>query len=569
MKFDAKGVLGTVYNFFWGADPMRELLLKRKKRFILYVLACFLPVITQLLQSYSFALLVGSVQVGKMDYFIKVFTLTIFLAFAGSLLYVLSRFMRIGYMRDTILDVRIGAFEKILTHSYENFNKKSKDTYISNLINDINVFEQNFFLKLLNVIFNIGVYVSSLAILLFLDFKFALGIFIISLLVFLLTKSFENKTVKLQEEVSERNENFTLDISNTFNGLEILKLNSVEDKFLYKSLKAVDQVERKKFHYTVFTEGQRSLTRFLSYFIFVGMLVYLMSLAFNGGSYTLIALMLQLANSCIWPIGNALPMFNDLKASKAIYDKITKIDTEDNNRIKKEKDFSFNSNIDVLNLNFSYEGKEIFRDLSFKIEKGKKYLLKGASGAGKSTLTKLLSMTYDNFEGSIKLDNVDYKEINEESFNKHISFIYQDVFLFEDTIMNNITLFKELPLAEVQNAIDRSGLREFIESKPLGLQEMLMENGKNLSGGQRQRISIARAIIKNADILFVDEGTSGLNDELGRAVEDTILSLDNTVIAISHRYYEGITEKYDFVLELRDGKIKQYSNAEYFEGVAV
>ncbi|MDF2671771.1 MAG: transporter related [Clostridiales bacterium] len=562
-------MLKYVKTLILGGNQMKELLLKRKKRFMLYVLACFLPVINTLLQNLSFALLIGSIQVGKIDYFIKVFALTIFFVLIGELFYITSRFMRIGYMRDTILDVRIGAFEKILKHSFESFNKKSKDTYISNLINDINTFEQNFFLKLLNVIFNIGVYTSSLAILFFLDYKFALGIFVISLLMFLLTRSFENKTVKLQDEVSENNEKFTLDISNTFNGLEVLKLNSVEDKFLYKSLKAVDQVERKKFHYTVFTEGQRSLTRFLSYFIFIGVLIYSINLTFSGGSITTIVLMVQLANSCIWPIGNALPMFNDLKASKAIYEKITKIDIEDNNIIKKEKDFIFNSNIDVCDLKFSYEGKEIFKGLSFKIEKGKKYLLKGASGAGKSTLTKLLSMTYDNYDGSIKLDGTNYREINEKNFNKHISFIYQDVFLFEDTIMNNITLFKDIPSVEVINAVEKSGLGEFIDSKASGLQEMLMENGKNLSGGQRQRISIARAIIKNADILFVDEGTSGLNDELGRAVEDTILSLDSTVIAISHRYYEGITEKYDYILELSDGIINQYTGFEYFEGVAI
>ena len=94
---------------------------------------------------------------------------------------------------------------------------------------------------------------------------------------------------------------------------------------------------------------------------------------------------------------------------------------------------------------------------------------------------------------------------------------------------------------------------------------MLLENGKNLSGGQRQRISIARAIAKQAKILFVDEGTSALNEEIGRQIENAFLNLDATVIAISHRYYQGITEQYDEVLEIKNGSVVTYSAQEYFE----
>ena len=122
---------------------------------------------------------------------------------------------------------------------------------------------------------------------------------------------------------------------------------------------------------------------------------------------------------------------------------------------------------------------------------------------------------------------------------------------------------------KVQEAANKAGLDSLLKKKEKGINEMLMENGKNLSGGERQRISIARAIVKDCEILFADEGTSSLDEELGRKVEDTILSLDCTVVAISHRYYEGITEKYDYVLEIKNNQVNQYTSDEYFMEVAI
>ena len=194
-------------------------------------------------------------------------------------------------------------------------------------------------------------------------------------------------------------------------------------------------------------------------------------------------------------------------------------------------------------------------------------MIKGVSGAGKTTLMNLLAMVYDDFDGSIKVDGVDYREIEEKSFYDKVAFIYQDVFLFEDTIKNNITLYRDIPEEQITYAAKVSGLDALLEERKEGLNERLAENGKNLSGGQRQRISIARAIAKNAEILFVDEGTSNLNEELGKEIEKVFLELDNTVIAISHRYYEGVTENYDYVIELKNGEVNCYPACDYFNEV--
>ena len=552
----------------WGVF-MKELLLKRKSRFSLYILACFIPVLDDTLLNLAISLVIGSIQVGTMENLTKVGLISAGIVIIGSIMYVVSRFMRISFMRDTLLDVRLLAFDKILNSSYKNFSKKSKDSYISNLINDINIFESNFFLQLINVIYRGGVYIVSLTIIGFLDINFAMVAFGVSILLFFISKSFEKRTVKLQEEVSERNEDFAVDMSNTFNGLEILKLNSIEDRFLSKALKSVTGLERKKFGFNIYTDSQRRIMEFLGFGFLIGSLIYLSTLIDKGMSLTKITYMVQLSNGCIWNITGILPLFNQLKSSAKIYDKITKNTEGDSNLVQKEKDFIFEKEIKVENLSFEYEGKEIFKDVSFKIEKGKKYLLKGPSGAGKSTLIKLLSMIYDDYNGNIMVDGVDYKDIKESNLNNKVSFIYQDVFLFEDTIYNNIVLYKSYDEGQISEAIGRAGLDGLIQKKENGVQEMLMENGKNLSGGERQRISIARAIVKDCEILFVDEGTSSLDEELGRKVEDTILSLDCTVIAISHRYYEGITEKYDSVIEIKNNQINEYDSKEYFMEVAI
>jgi ATP-binding cassette subfamily C protein len=139
--------------------------------------------------------------------------------------------------------------------------------------------------------------------------------------------------------------------------------------------------------------------------------------------------------------------------------------------------------------------------------------------------------------------------------------------LFEDTLRNNITLFGNYEDSDILKAVDQAGLRELVERLPQGLYTPLEENGKNLSGGERQRVSIARAVIKESSLLLADEATSNLDETLGRLVEATLLSLDATVIAISHRHYDGVTKNYDRVLEIDAGTLSEWHVDDYFREV--
>lgn len=545
---------------------MEELLWKRRGKFIQYLIASFMFNIERFINMGLFALILGAVEKGEKSSYIYVVIITIVACIYMGANFIISRMLRIGYMRDTILDVRKQAFDKIIGMSFKQFSKKSKEVYISNLINDINTFESKFFISLLNYLINISMFVLCFLCLVFMEPILAVVMLFVSIILYGISRIFSNKTVSLQGEVSTLNEEFTTEMGNTFNGLEILKLNRIEDKFLQKSLDSIKKVERKKNWFNIFSEGQRSLINILGYVIMCGVMIYLCLGFQNGMSLAKATFIFQLASAMSFNLIEAFPLWNTIKASVNIYEKITSV--QEKNEVKASEyqsgDFSDVKEIKVDHVKFAYENMEILKDANFTIEKGKKYLIKGVSGAGKSTLMNLLAKTYDNYEGAILADGIEYKNIEDKKFQDKVAFIYQDVFLFEDSIRNNITLYKEIPNERIQFAVKACQLDTLIADKALGLDEVLLENGKNLSGGQRQRISIARAIAKEAEILFVDEGTSSLNEELGKEIEKLFLSLEQTVIAISHRYYEGVTEQYDYILEIKNGRVNQYAAKDYF-----
>lgn len=546
---------------------MKELLLRRKGKFIQYLFATFLFIIDHFVQMVIFALILGAIQKGDLKYYRTVVMITVIFVLYAPLNFILSRMLRLRYMRDTILDVRKQAFDKIINLSFKQFSQKSKEIYISNLINDVNTFENKFFNSLLNYLINMGTYLLSLMVLVVLDYKLAIGMFLFSLLLFGLARLFTKKMTVLEQNVSTYNEQFTTDMSNTFNGIEILKLNNIEEKFLLKSIGTINRAEQKKYAANVFSDLQRNVIRILAFAVSVGVMIYLAYGFQRGASLAQAGLVFQLCSSISNFLINAFPMLNQIKASVSIYEKIAKPDEYTQIQSKNTREFEFQNQITLEGVNFSYDKKTILNKAAFTIEKGKKYLIKGVSGSGKSTLMNLLAMANDEYEGNITADGVNYREISEKSFHDKVAFVYQDVFLFEDTIKNNIALYKDIPEEQIAYAAKVCGLMSIIEDKKEGIHAKLTENGGNLSGGQRQRISVARAIAKNAEILFVDEGTSSLNEELGREIEKLFLNLNNTVIAISHRFYEGVTDQYDYVLELKNGMVNRYTAKEYFNEV--
>lgn len=545
---------------------MTELLRRDRRGFRRYLIGCAILITEYLATNIAIAQLAGVVQTGSMSDLWKFSLFALFAFVFSGVVFIISRLLRIGFMRDTTLLIRMEAFKTIMSKSTRSFNRKLRNEYISNLVNDINTFEGKYFHALLNLFFGASIYATSLLILFYLDYKLAFIMLLVSLVVFAINRTFQKKTIRMQEAVQRSNEKFTVNVSNTFSGLEILKLNRIEDRFLENSMKETDKLERRKAGYFVFTFWQGRFSNFLGFITTIMIIYYVITSAGENFDLAKVMFTISMASSTIWPITEIMPLFNVLKSNATIIENILRKD-EDGEKTGEAYDYEFEKTIEIRDLSFSYDDKLVLSDASLILEKGRKYLLKGHSGAGKSTLINLLSKVFDNYEGQILVDGRNLKEVREDSFNENASFIYQDVFLFEDTIRNNIALFKEYSDAELEAAIKGAGLESLIAKKESGLDEVIEENGKNLSGGERQRISIARAIIRQPKILFADEVTSSLDESLGRHVEDTILSLDTTVIAISHRFYKGVSEKYDHVIEIVNGSITLRTMEEYLKGV--
>ncbi|MCR5513859.1 MAG: ABC transporter ATP-binding protein/permease, partial [Bacilli bacterium] len=215
-----------------------------------------------------------------------------------------------------------------------------------------------------------------------------------------------------------------------------------------------------------------------------------------------------------------------------------------------------NHDISVKNISFSYEEKEIIKDVSFDIKANTKVALVGPSGSGKSTLAKLISRFFDVNKGSIYLGGRNIKDYNIDSLMRNFSFVFQNVYLFSDTIRNNIKIGKsDATDEEMIEACKKAKCHDFIMSLPEGYDTVLAEGGSSLSGGERQRLSIARAILKDAPIIILDEATANIDPENENLIIEAFneLTKDKTILMIAHRL--KTVRNADDILVLDDGKI--------------
>ena len=289
----------------------------------------------------------------------------------------------------------------------------------------------------------------------------------------------------------------------------------------------------------------------------LGVFIFGAYLAVSGKGITAGTTMIfvQLMNYVLSPIGTIPTCIAERKAAKALVEKIagvlnTNVREETENEHRK-----IERSIVVKNLSFGYEPeKQVLKNINCTFELGRKYAIVGASGSGKSTMLNLLMASDHNYDGTIHYDDTELREISTSNLYEIESIIQQNVFVFNATIRDNITMFRDFPEEQINEAIRLSGLSALIEEK--GADYLCGENGSGLSGGEKQRISIARSLLKKAQVLLVDEATAALDAETAYQVSSAILGLENvTSIVVTHSLDEGLLKQYDGIITLKNGSI--------------
>ena len=330
------------------------------------------------------------------------------------------------------------------------------------------------------------------------------------------------------------------------------KIETIKKAFFHNA----DIVVKKGIVYEKQYSSIRSISIFFGSLIFMGGYLFGAYLAAKG-IITLgtMIICIQLSNHISNPIYTFVERFSSFKAVAGILKKIesqySNLKEDENSLISHE---NLEKDITMKHVAFSYENKNIIENISQRFEKNKKYAIVGLSGSGKSTILKLLSGKIKPTSGNIEIDDINISNLSEKSILNLYSYISQSVFLFKGSVFDNITLYNDYPKEKVKDILKKVGLEKFIPE--MDNPDFVGENGINLSGGEKQRISIARALIRETDILVADEILSNLDNETALKIERELLNLNEiTLIAVTHRLFEETLTDFDEIIVINEGNI--------------
>ena len=471
-----------------------------------------------------------------------------------------------GISQDIEHSLRTETFENVLSLDMKYFENKSSGRLMAILNDDVNQLERfldtgaNKLLQTATTVIVIGgtfLYISPLI---------ATFAFIPIPIIIFGSFKFTSTIASRYEQIRETIETLNSNLSNSISGILNVKSFTRESKELERIETSSNEVRSANYHAIKLSAAFIPIIRVAILFGFTATLLIGGFLALDGEiKVATYSVLLFITQRLLWPLTELGDTFDLYQRAMASFNRIFSLKNESSEIGNGDKEFSeLKYKIELKDVSFSYvDNFNVLNNVDLTINAGQTTAIVGSTGSGKSTLIKLLLRLYEINNGSISYDSNDLKDIELSSLREKIGLVSQDVFLFEGTVIDNIA-YGDLNASEseVWNAAQKSEADAFINNLPQKEKTIVGERGQKLSGGQRQRISIARAILKNPEILILDEATSSVDNETEAAIQRSldILKKDRTVIVIAHRL--STVRNADIIYVLENGSVVESGNHE-------
>ena len=508
-------------------------------------------------------------------------------------------FFRTKFSTKAVLQYRNFACDYLLKKKVADFYSSNSSVYLSALSNDLMKIKEQFLDQIPIITQIIFCGIGAVIVMLRYNVFLACMSCALSLIPFFAAVYSGKNMGELEDRLSTRNAEYLAFLKDFSIGFTIIKSYKVEDIFSKLHGAVSEKTEETMLKRERCVEKVNYFAAISGYITRLSILFLSAYIAFTRQSISIgtVIAFSQLIHYLIDPLSSLPSMLTEAKAAYRLTDKLWDTikseeesrNTPENNRVKEEQIAEIQSVLEdkkiieekeirvqkqspdelipslrgeiLFNqICFSYlEGKEVLKGLNLQVKEGEKVVLLGTSGSGKSSILKILMGMERAQSGTISIGGQDTMDLGEDRIFREISYIQQEVFIFDGTIRENISLFQTYREEELQSVIERAGLRNLIKEK--GLDYLCGENGAALSGGERQRISIARSLLRKTPILLADEITASLDKENTYLVLDTLLNIENTTeILVLHDLDSRILSRVDRICVLKNGKVEEEGN---------